>query len=354
MTNKQFTQNIITWYKTHKRPLPWRDTRQPYFIWISEIILQQTRVAQGMPYYQRFVSTFPTLGALAQATEQEVLSVWQGLGYYSRARNMHKCAQVVMQQHGGVFPKSYSELQKLPGIGPYTAAAIASLAFNQPVPVVDGNVYRVLARVFGLQHNIAEGKSFKPFFELSSQLISSSQPADYNQGLMELGATVCTPQHPQCATCPVENLCYARAKNEQTKLPVKLKKQRNRHRFFNYLVVHYRGKMALHQRTQQDIWKGLHEFYNIETPTEATLDDLKDIFLNELMAFKPEIINEKQMPKHILSHQTLFTRFWQINISPQADVAALFTKNNLILYTKAEVETLPTPVLITNYLNSVS
>lgn len=354
MIHKQFTSNIIAWYNSNKRELPWRQTTNPYFIWISEIILQQTRVAQGLPYYHKFVNSFPTVESLASATEQDVLSLWQGLGYYSRARNMHKCAKLVHHNLGDKFPDQFNELLKLPGIGPYTAAAIDSLAFNNPSPVVDGNVYRVLARVFGVENNIADTKSFKLFFELSQSLINKKDPGTYNQAVMELGATVCTPQNPHCNHCPLETICYARVNKKQKELPVKIKKNRNRDRFFTYLVIEHNKKLAMVKRVDKDIWQGLYEFYLIENKVDTAIDYLEDSLLKKLLSNGGVINKENEMPKHILSHQTIFSRFLQININSDKDWRKMLVENELVLYSQTEIEVLPKPVLITNFLNSVS
>ncbi len=354
MINNQFTSIIIGWYNLNKRELPWRNTTNPYLIWISEIILQQTRVVQGLPYYQKFSQTFPTIKSLANASEQEVLSLWQGLGYYSRARNMHKCAQIVESDFKGNFPNQFEQLLKLPGIGPYTAAAIASLAFNKPSPVVDGNVYRVLARVFGIENNIADAKSFKLFFNLSEELIDRKQPGTYNQAVMEMGATVCAPQNPQCDTCPLNEICYARAHKKQKGLPVKIKKIRNRVRYFTYLVIEQDGHIALKKREDKDIWQELYEFYLIENGNPVLPNELENDFLKTLLDNRAIISQEINMPKHILSHQTIFSTFLHIKIDSNTNVSKLLNENQLVLYSKLEIEALPKPVLISKYLNSVS
>lgn len=354
MINKQFTSNIIAWYNSNKRELPWRKTKDPYFIWISEIILQQTRVAQGLPYYEKFIRAFPTVEILANSSEQKVLSLWQGLGYYSRARNMHACAQTIVNSYQSKFPNSFDQLLTLPGIGPYTAAAIASLAFNKPIPVVDGNVYRVLARVFNIENNIADAKSFKLFFKLSEELIDSKNPGDYNQAVMELGATVCVPQNPLCLKCPLEGICLAKSMMKQKVLPVKIKKVKNRKRYFTYLVVEMDGNLAFVQRQGKGIWKGLFEFYLIETTDETSPDLLENDFLKTLMEQGAIVQQELSMPKHILSHQTIFANFLHIKAKPNDKLNNILNENQLVLYSKTEIESLPKPVLISKYLNSVS
>ena len=354
MIHKQFTSNIIAWYYSNKRDLPWRLTTNPYLIWISEIILQQTRVAQGLPYYLKFVKAFPTIIDLANAPEQEVLSLWQGLGYYSRARNMHKCAKIIDADFNGEFPNQFDQLLKLPGIGPYTAAAIDSLAFNNPSPVVDGNVYRVFARVFGIYNNIADAKSFKLFFDLGKDLIDYKEPGTFNQGVMELGATICVPHNPDCHSCPVGDNCFARTHNKQKELPVKVKKVRKRNRFFTYVVIRHEDKLAMVKRTSKDIWQSLFQFYLIENSTPTEVDHLEDSFLVNLLKGGAVMTEEKVMPKHILSHQTIFSTFLEFNINSDVLWGKLLIENGLVLYSQSEIEALPKPVLITNYLNSDS
>ncbi len=354
MIHKQFTSNIISWYNSNKRALPWRDTTDAYHIWISEIILQQTRVAQGLPYYLKFIAAFPTVQDLANASEQAVLSLWQGLGYYSRARNMHKCAKVISAEFNNVFPQHFDQLLKLPGIGPYTAAAISSLAFNNPTPVVDGNVYRVLARVFGIDNNIADAKSFKLFFDLSAELIDHKVPGTYNQGVMELGATVCSPQNPECSICPVEEICFARAHKKQKELPVKIKKQRNTNRYFTYLVLELEGKLAMSKRTGKGIWQGMFEFFLIETDASTEVNNLDNALLQNVLNKGGVLAEMIALPKHILSHQTIYSSFLKINCKSDALCHKLLIENNLVLYSQVEIEALPKPVLISKYLNSVS
>src|SRR5690349_7153792 len=230
MDNRYFSEKVVKWYEKNKRDLPWRETRDPYKIWLSEIILQQTRVSQGMPYYLRFIEKFPTVAALASASEQEVLRLWQGLGYYTRARNLHKCAKKVATDYKSVFPYSFDELKKLPGIGDYTAAAIASIAYQEPVAVVDGNVFRVLSRVFGIETEINSPKGKKDFTQLANELISKKHPEKHNQAMMEFGALYCTPKNPSCTDCVFSSQCFAFKKNLQLVLPVKTKNKAARKR----------------------------------------------------------------------------------------------------------------------------
>jgi len=260
-----FSAIIIDWYQDNHRKLHWRETVDPYKIWLSEVILQQTRVAQGLPYYERFIISFPTVFDLAVAPSQKVLRLWQGLGYYSRARNLHRCAKQVVEKFNGHFPNSFNELTKLPGVGDYTAAAIASIAFREPVAVVDGNVYRVLARVFGIEKDIASGEGKKYFFSLANKLIDKTRPDLFNQALMEFGALHCLPKNPKCGECIFSKSCNANQRNLQAVLPVKSKKLKIKTRYFYYFILINKNKVLLKRRTEKDIWQGLNDFYLIET-----------------------------------------------------------------------------------------
>lgn len=248
------------WYDTHKRALPWRTHPDPYRVWLSEIILQQTRVTQGLAYYEKFVATYPTLAELAAAREEEVLLLWQGLGYYSRGRNLLRCAREVMASHHGSFPRSARELQRLPGVGPYTAAAIASICFGERVATVDGNVYRVLARLSGTAADIATPAGKKLFARMAEALVPEKEPGIHNQAMMEFGALHCTPQRPKCATCPLQTFCQAFASGRVSQLPVKARRKPLVERSMPYLIIHHAGGLFLRKRTGDDIWKGLYDF----------------------------------------------------------------------------------------------
>jgi len=270
-----FSKKILEWYAINKRELPWRSTREPYNIWLSEVILQQTRVAQGLPYYNKFVKAFPTVFDLAGASEEQVLKLWQGLGYYSRARNMHFTAKQVVNEYGGMFPDSYSGLLKLKGVGDYTASAIASICFDEKVPVVDGNVYRVLSRFFGVDLPINSTKGVKYFKELATEVMSDTNIRDYNQGIMEFGAIQCSPKKPLCLHCPINERCRALLQNRVLELPVKLKKGKIKNRYFNYLVfLDKDGKTMLEQRKGKGIWQNLYQFPLVESSVELSLSDL--------------------------------------------------------------------------------
>ncbi|MCU0418758.1 MAG: A/G-specific adenine glycosylase [Cyclobacteriaceae bacterium] len=343
MSSPSFARLLIAWYQQHQRPLPWRHTRDPYRIWLSEIILQQTRVAQGLPYYHAFVEAFPDVQALAAAEERVVLRLWQGLGYYSRARNLHKCARHVVNAWHGRFPTTYAQLLTLPGVGPYTAAAIASFAFGEAVPVVDGNVFRVLARVFGMHTDIASSEAKKLFFEQAQRVMDRARPADFNQAMMELGAICCTPSSPTCHACPVAPLCFARQREAQQLLPVKSKKTKVRKRYVHYFAIRQANKTLMRERTGKDIWRGLYDFYCVETNRPARLDTLlaADPFLSRL-----RITQASKPVKHVLSHQQLKAVFYE----------AVFKKANTTLpegmkwYGPRQVNALPKPVLIDAYV----
>ncbi|GAB3784892.1 A/G-specific adenine glycosylase [Spirosoma horti] len=345
-----FAPILEQWYAVHKRDLPWRHTVDPYRIWLSEIILQQTRVAQGKPYYERFVEAYPTVVDMARADERELLRLWQGLGYYSRARNLHQTARYVTDKLDGKFPETYHELLKMKGIGTYTAAAIASFAFGERVPVVDGNVYRVLARVFGVTEDITTTMAKKTFASLAMQLIQSAHdPATYNQAIMEFGAIHCTPVAPDCLLCPVQQQCIAFLTGRQHLLPVKSKKAPVRERFFNYFVFRHNGRLALRERTDRDIWQNLYDFHLQETDEPKTA--LRDIPLADLVG---QLVREGVLVAppiesvQLLSHQRIRAKFYLIDV-PDALVTSL--PIDLQWYLPTEISKLPKPVLVTNYLD---
>lgn len=346
--SNSFSDILISWYNKNKRELPWRQTKDPYKIWLSEIILQQTRVVQGLPYYEKFVSTFPTVFDLAAADEQKVLRLWQGLGYYSRARNLHACAKTIVESYDGQFPQTAAELKKLKGIGDYTAAAIASFSFKEPVPVLDGNVYRVIARYFGITADIADPKNKKEFYPVLEEVIDVDRPDSFNQAIMEFGAMHCTPAKPLCLYCELQSGCFAFQNQQQFHLPVKTKKVKVRNRYFHYLVLISDYKVYLKERGENDIWQGLHDFYLIEKETEeATVDEL----LREDQIVACELIDESAVFKHILTHQRIFAKFLVISVKDKKPFA------EMISGTKGHdfeaVSSIPKPKLIDNYLNEV-
>lgn len=312
---KDFSATLISWYKKNKRDLPWRNTQDPYKIWLSEIILQQTRVEQGRSYYEAFTTKFPTVKHLAKAPLDVVMKTWQGLGYYSRARNLHATANIIVSEHKAVFPDSYLGLIKLKGIGPYTAAAIASFAFDERVAVVDGNVYRVLSRYFGIETAIDSNKGKIEFLQLANELISVKHPGIHNQAIMEFGALQCKPQNPDCLNCPLNDSCAALAENKVGVLPIKEKKTKVRNRYFYYLITEDKAKQTfIKKRTAKDIWTELFEFPLIET--EKALEN-KELLKKTASFFGKENITIQKISesrKHILSHQHIYAQFVHVKV----------------------------------------
>jgi A/G-specific adenine glycosylase len=329
--------------------MPWRKTKNPYHIWLSEIILQQTRVAQGLPYYMSFTETFPTVFDLANASEEKVLKLWQGLGYYSRARNLHATAKYVANNLNGVFPSTYKDLLHLKGVGDYTASAIASICYTEAVPVVDGNVYRVLSRYFGIHTPINSTKGVKEFKELAITLMDHKEPAEYNQAIMEFGALQCKPKRPDCIICPLQDSCEALKNGKIEVLPVKIKKLKIKKRYFNYLVFFTKDKKTIiQQRVGNGIWKGLYEFPliesdNIDTDTIASHAVFREIIKNK----EYEIIPHQEIPiVHKLSHQHLYTRFYIIKL----DTPSKISQNQKIV-NHEEICTYPVPILLGNFID---
>ena len=309
-----FNSKLTYWYSTHKRDLPWRSTKDPYQIWLSEIILQQTQIQQGLPYYLRFISHYPTVFDLAQATEDMVLKDWQGLGYYSRARNLHKTSMYVAKELKGIFPKNYKELLTLKGVGDYTASAIASICYEEKTAVVDGNVYRVLSRYFGIYTPTNSTQGVKQFKALATSLLPQKNFGDYNQAIMEFGARQCKPKAPDCSKCPLASDCIAHNTGQIQLLPVKLKKLKVSKKYFNFLVVNSKDrKTILEQRTDKGIWQNLYQFPLIETP--KAIQDMKSKLFSKhkkiegLIIDSVELFNKKEII-HRLSHQELYIKFW--------------------------------------------
>ncbi|CAI8262160.1 MAG: Adenine DNA glycosylase [Polaribacter sp. SA4-10] len=336
--------NILTyWYLQNKRELPWRKSRNPYFIWLSEVMLQQTRVAQGLSYYLKFTTTFPTVFDLAKADESTVLKMWQGLGYYSRARNLHAAAKHIAYELNGEFPVSYPEIIKLKGIGDYTASAIASICFDEPTAVVDGNVYRVLSRYFGIHTSTNSSAGIKEFKTLAQSLIDISQPGNFNQAIMDFGALHCKPQNPLCEICPFAVSCVAFEQKLTKVLPLKDKKIKVKKRYFNFLVIQTADdKTILSERKGKGIWQGLYQFPLIETTQNISGKEL--ISNEEFISLFPEkssvsLFNKKEIV-HKLSHQHLYTQFWIVK--PKTAFEANIDW--------IDVENYPVPVLIANFL----
>lgn len=342
MDKRYFSEKVVKWYENNKRSLPWRETIEPYKIWLSEIILQQTRVAQGLPYYLAFVKKYPNVQALAEAPEQEILRLWQGLGYYSRARNLHKCAKVVVSEYRGKFPSTFNELQQLPGVGAYTAAAIASFCFREKVAVVDGNVFRVLARVFGIDQPINSGEGKVTFARLANDLISEKRPDLHNQAIMEFGAMHCTPKSPQCETCPLQKGCIAYHRERQSELPVKLKLTKARKRYFYYFVFENKGAVWMKRRDEKDIWNGLFDFWLVEKSKQFKPEKV----IEEALGNISDETRITKVYKHVLTHQTIYSRFIVVKHQPKQ----LRKTGNSGYYSLSQIDKLPKPVLVSRFL----
>ncbi len=347
-----FSTTLLQWYFENKRDLPWRETTDPYKIWLSEVILQQTRVAQGLPYYQRFIKNFPSVYELANASEERVLKLWQGLGYYSRARNLHAAAQMVVADYNGVFPKNYADLKKLKGVGEYTASAVASIVGQEPVAVLDGNVYRVLARFLGIDTpiNITAGKRL--FKEKAERLLDKKKPGQYNQAVMEFGALQCKPQNPDCFSCPLQTTCVAHQQGKVTELPVKIKKLKVRKRYLNYIVFFSADKKTiLCKRVGKGIWQNLYEFPLIETSKEITKSTL--LHTTQFKGLTAESVSPytKKSIKHLLSHQKLLIKFWLVTVK---EIPQLSWIKNETVVKWSQVDENPVPIVIHKFIEAVS
>jgi len=315
--NMNFSDELVRWYLKNKRDLPWRNTNDAYVIWLSEIILQQTRVEQGMPYFHRFLDQYPDVKAFAAADEGEILNLWQGLGYYSRGRNMLKTARQVVEQHGGKFPEVYQQLIGLKGIGEYTAAAISSFSANEARAVVDGNVFRVLARYFGIDEPINSTRGKKLFQELATELLNKEHAGLHNQAMMEFGAMLCKPKSPDCNICPVRSGCYAFTNNRVADLPKKLKKAAIRERYFNYLVVTDGETILMNKRDEKDIWANMYDLPLIETTSSLPVDEIIALAqIKEYFGENIQVIGAFPVKKHVLTHQHLHTLFIRIANKP--------------------------------------
>lgn len=348
----QFALQLIEWYRCHQRELPWRTTKDPYKIWLSEIILQQTRVVQGLPYYQRFIESYPTVYELAAASETAVLRLWQGLGYYSRARNLHACARSIVEKYNGKFPDNYKELLSLPGIGPYTAAAIASIVFKEPVPVLDGNVYRVLSRIFGIEVPINSPAGKHIFNMLAQDLLPPDRPDVYNQAIMDFGALQCTPVKPLCSTCIFQLECQALRTNKQEELPVKQPRIKIKPRFFHYLVIQAEDSLLMKMRQKGDIWTGLYDFYLIEDKQSTEFEQLEDVLVDLIKKHQLSITKSPKLYKHILTHRIIYATFFKVVATPgfMLEAEPLLANSVMQPFSLSHAESLPKPILICNFL----
>jgi len=341
-----FTQTLTYWYSINKRDFPWRRTKDPYKIWLSEIIMQQTQITQGLPYYEAFVAQFPTVFDLANAEEEAVLKLWQGLGYYSRARNLHTTAKHIANNLRGEFPTSYDELLKLKGVGDYTASAIASICYDEKTAVVDGNVYRVLSRYFGVDAPINSSKGTTYFKELAQSLLPTKNIGNYNQGIMDFGSQQCKPQSPNCTICPLSASCTALRDNQVNELPLKINKTKITKKYFNFIVlISEDGKTVFEKRTGKGIWKNLYQFPLIETTKRLSIknfhsnDVVKQILKDK--KYSVSLYNDKEIV-HKLSHQHLYTSFWIININELSEDAIKIS----------DAYKLPVPILISKFMDA--
>jgi len=344
---KYFTKQLLTWNKeVNDRPMPWKGEKDPYKIWLSEIILQQTRVEQGWAYYNRFVSTFPDIKKLAKAPEEKVFKLWEGLGYYTRCKNLIATAKFIAHEKQGIFPNTYEEILNLKGIGPYTAAAISSFAFNLPHAVVDGNVFRVLSRYFGIETATDSTAGKKLFTELAEALLDTKQAGIYNQAIMDFGAVICKPQSPLCTQCPLKIKCVALLNDKVDVLPVKAGKLTKKLRWFYYFIVEYNGKVYVRKRGPKEIWENLHEFVLLETNRLMTLDEIKhtDLFKNIAAKNKVAVLHVSEIYKQQLTHQTLQGSFIQVKLNKEPSL------NGYKAVSYKELNKLAFPKFITGYL----
>jgi len=343
-----FAETLLNWHATIDRNLPWKSTDDPYKIWLSEVIMQQTRVAQGTPYYLKFVEAFPTAIDLANADESQVMKLWQGLGYYSRARNLHFAAKTIRDDFDGTFPTEYKDILALKGIGKYTAAAISSFAYGYEYPVVDGNVIRLISRYFGITAAVDTAQTLNEINDLAVKLIKGSNPAEYNQAIMDFGALMCAPKSPNCAECPLNINCVAYSTDQVNTIPYKSKKIKKKVRYFHYFQIEDSdGNIIINHRTKKDIWQSLFDFPSIENNKETVLNksEIQDFLQDKIGDKASEISNPSKIYKHILTHQTLYGQFYSITIEH-------FPKNiiDYQIIEKSALDSYALPVLITNYL----
>jgi A/G-specific adenine glycosylase len=345
-----FSAELVKWYNENKRDLPWRHTTDAYIIWLSEVILQQTRVEQGLPYFNRFVEAYPTVSDFAAADEAGVLRLWQGLGYYSRGRNMLKTARTVQQEYDGKFPTTYDDLIKLTGIGEYTAAAIASFAANEQRAVVDGNVYRVIARYFGISEPINSTSGKKIFQATANDLLNKKNPALHNQAMMEFGAMLCKPKNPACGICPVRTGCFAFIHNATTSLPTKINKVKIKQRWFNYFLFTDGGSILMNKRAENDIWANMYDLPMIETTGPVSIEEV--LLIPEAIKYFGKDIKVTEVSdakKHVLTHQHLYIRFITLAVQP-----VVITPNWVFIKVE-NLQKLPLPkpifIFLDNFLN---
>ena len=346
----EFTRLLLQWNdEFNSREMPWKNEKDPYKIWLSEVILQQTRVEQGLPYYNKIIQQYPTVTALAKAKDETVFKLWEGLGYYSRCRNLLSTARLVANEMGGVFPTEYTALLQLKGVGAYTAAAIASFAYNLPYAVLDGNVYRVLSRIFDIEiaTDSKEGKEL--FSALAQKLIDKELPGKYNQAIMDFGATVCKPALPVCNVCPLNTICKAYKHGTVNLLPIKEKQLKKKHRIFYYFVFQHKNQYMIHQRTTKDIWQNLHEFYLLESSKTIhwNANNIAE-WLEQQLSIKEGFVIEDisaEMSQQ-LTHQKITSKFILVRLNKIPTTLSAFN-----WMTKAEANKVAFPKLLNDYLN---
>ena len=334
-----FSQSLLCWYEENRRAMPWRGEKDPYKIWVSEIILQQTRVNQGWEYYLKFIETFPNIKALAEAPQEHVLKIWQGLGYYSRARNMHEAAKTILSQHQGIFPNQYEDIRALKGIGDYTAAAIASIAFDLPYPAIDGNLFRIICRMDGVYDDIQLSSTKKLITQKCDKLMKGCPAGDFNQAMMDFGALQCIPKNPKCDTCPFQSNCHAYRNGTIGALPVKIKKIVMKERCLHYFFFTVQGKTILRQRTDKDIWQGLFEFPMIEA-TSAICDEVAQY----LSKYQHNGSCDWQT-KHQLTHQVIHAFFYVIPLPQPPSL-----QNGEIITELKDISNFPFPKIFVDFL----
>lgn len=346
-TKTWFRRSLLDWnLNKNDRKMPWKGIKDPYKIWLSEIMLQQTRVEQGMGYYNRFIKAFPTVESLAQATENQVFKLWEGLGYYSRCRNLIETAKKVSFELGGRFPETREGLLSLKGVGPYTAAAIGSFAFGLPLAVVDGNVMRVLSRVLGIKEPVDLPAVKKKIEIYAGELLDDKNPAAYNQAIMDLGAVVCKPQQPACSQCPFQKKCFAHTHGLQANLPVKSKKIKSRERFVYYLILEHAGKQLMRKRTGNDIWKGLYEFVLMEKDEPQASESLQKLsgWGIPSAGIRQEIVDVSGEIVHQLTHQKIKCQLIHIKVDKAIHLEGYAWQK------KNAIRQFPFPRLITRHL----
>jgi A/G-specific adenine glycosylase len=346
---EEFRKALTVWYNHSKRDLPWRGSTDPYKIWISEVIMQQTRVLQGMVYYHDFLQSFKDIKSLALASEEEVLKVWQGLGYYTRARNMHLAARTIMSEYGGKFPSDYPAIRKLKGIGDYTAAAIASIAYGLPYAVVDGNVFRVLSRIFGISTPIDTSTGKKEFYKLARLLLDTDNPGEFNQALMEFGAIQCLPKQPRCSGCPLSLMCHAFANQSIANFPVKSIRVKIKVRYLNYLYLHQAENFFLEKRSGKDIWRNMYQFPLIETLHPATNEEIicSEQWKTMLFGLSFTIESVSAESVHLLTHQRLNIRFFSVRLEDRQ------LPEQLIRIGQTDLARFPVPKPVENFLRQM-